>query len=224
MPHTMIKFDENKMKLSSIIVFVLLCLSDVSGQLIERYGFKIGAATSHQNWEYKPSSLIGSFTPANLFHMNAGLFAESAPVSFFRIAGEINYVCKGAQKDVKTSTVENPEGSGRYVTWKLGIDYINLSALIKTNLIRGSFSPYIIAGPRVDFEIAKAVENDRSSFYDDFNKTRPGYKIGLGADTEIGERKFLFEIIYDGDFSELYENSNVRVTTYSVDFRIGIIF
>jgi hypothetical protein len=86
----------------------------------------------------------------------------------------------------------------------------------------GIIKPYLLLGPRFDYEINKSVSNDELSSFNDYKKSRFGIKLGLGSEvTAIGKR-LLFEFIYDHDFSEIYKNENVNVTTSSFDFRIGI--
>ncbi len=129
---------------------------------------------------------------------------------------------KGIQKEIEKTTGEYPDGTGEMVTWKLGINYLNLSLLAKPSFNLGIVEPYILVGPRLDYELNKSVDYDDASFYDEFKKSRSGIKLGLGTEVKIVSLKFLAEFVYDIDFSELYKNENVEITSGSFDFRIGV--
>ncbi|MFZ1289531.1 MAG: outer membrane beta-barrel protein [Melioribacteraceae bacterium] len=121
------------------------------------------------------------------------------------------------------TTPESPIGNGETKLWELGISYLNFSVLIKPNLSFGIIKPYLLIGPKIDLELSKSTETDES-FYDDFNKSRIGLRLGIGSEIKIINQRFLAEFIYDTDFNNLYENENLEVTSKSYDFRIGIFF
>jgi hypothetical protein len=87
----------------------------------------------------------------------------------------------------------------------------------------GSFTPYLLIGPKVDLELSKSTEPS-GPLYDDFNQFRVGLKLGIGSEINVINLRFLAEFVYDTDFSNLYKNDYLEITTYSYDFRIGIYF
>lgn len=204
-----------------VIFFFLVSISSSYSQILKGYGIKIGGTISHQNWDYTPISPVRGFDPDNKIGFNIGVFAELIDIPNLRLVTELNYVQKGIQKEIVKTESEYPDGVGS-VLWKMRIDYLNLSIMVKPMMDLGMFSPYLLIGPRLDYEIGKSLAYDQASFYDEFKKSRLGLKVGLGSEIKIIGLKLVTEFIYDLDFTELYKNENVKVTTDSFDFRIGI--
>ncbi|KAF0152455.1 MAG: hypothetical protein FD143_1093 [Ignavibacteria bacterium] len=205
-------------------LFILIFLFFVSvsySQFIKGYGLKIGATNSHQSWGYTAISPVRGFDPDNKIGFNIGLFAEHFNYSNFQLITELNYVQKGIQKEIARTESESPEILGK-VLWKLMIDYVNISILAKPKFALEKVTPYLLFGPRIDFEIAKSLAFDEARGYDNFKKSRTGVKMGLGSEINLFNMRFLTELVYDLDLLELYENENVKVTSYSFDFRIGV--
>lgn len=204
------------------IFFFIVSVSSSYPQFIKDYGVKVGGTMSRLKWEYSQSLHISNFEPDNKVGFNFGVFAEFLDVSYLRIVTELNFVQKGTQKELPVTAADSPDGNGNTVLWKLGINYLNLSILLKPNIELGIIKPYLLVGPRFDYEINKSVSNDELSSFDDYKKSRFGIKLGLGSEVKAIGKRFLFEFVYDHDFSEIYKNENVNVTTSSFDFRIGI--
>jgi len=206
-----------------VILLVIFATSISYSQIIKDFGLKIGGTISHQNWDYTNLGFDPGFNPDNKLGFNIGLFVESPDISFLRIVGELNFVQKGIQEELAVTTAESPIPTGETKLWKLGINYLNLSILVKPNLDFNLIKPYILIGPKIDLELSKSVESEES-FYDEFNKNPIGLRLGLGSEIQIINLRFLAEFIYDTDFENLYKNKNVEVTSHSYDFRIGIFF
>lgn len=138
------------------LLFIMFSfVSILHSQLAIDYGIKIGGTISHQNWDYTPISAVQGFDPDNKLGFNAGIFAEFTTFPFITVVTELNYVQKGIQKEIVEASVENPDGNGKTVMWKLGINYINLSLLAKPEFDLGIVKPYLLVGPRLDYELNK---------------------------------------------------------------------
>ena len=210
-----------KRLLLALILFSFISTSQA--QFVRGYGFKLGSTISNQDWEYVPSLNI-TLDSDNRIGLNIGFFAELLNNPILSIVTELNYVQKGMKIDLQKTTVSNPDGTGEFFTWDTRIDYINLSALGKIRLDLGIVSPYVIAGPKIDFEINKVFSlNEANIVEDNFNKNRIGFKVGIGAEIKLMSLNLLAEILYDADFNELYENENLKVNSNSIDFRVGLM-
>ncbi len=206
----------------ALILFSFISTSQA--QLIRGYGIKLGTTISSQTWEYVPA-LNFTFEPDNRIGLNIGIFAELLNNPIISIVTELNYIQKGMKEEVPVTTPSQPDGTGEFVTWDTRIDYINLSAFGKLRLNLGIVSPYVIAGPKIDFEINKEHSlDDTNIFENNFNKNRIGFKVGIGTEINLMSLNLLAEILYDADFNELYENEFLKVTSNSIDFRIGLMF
>lgn len=207
--------------------FLLLFLfgSSISfSQIISGYGVKIGLTSSQFNWDYTPISGLDNLD----FHsdrkpgLNAGLFVDFFDLPYFTICTEINYIEKGFQKEIYSTSTDNPE-FGPKVLWKVSFNYFNISVLAKPKIDLGLISPYILIGPRFDIEISKSSQLDNPENYKDYLSKRFGIKCGIGSEINLFELNFLAEFIWDIDLKDIYQNPNVNVKTNSFDIRFGII-
>lgn len=214
------------MKKICFVVALIIFISSSQAQIIRGYGLKVGATISNQEWEYsKESGLSGSsFDTDNRFGFNIGIFSEFLNIPFVSIVTELNYIQKGMKKELPVTTVTQPDGTGEFVTWDTRVDYINISAFGKLRFNVGLFSPYILLGPKIDFEIKKTNSLGSVNVVEEgFNKNRFGFKVGIGTEINLLSFTLLAEILYDADFNELYENKNLKVNSNSFNFRVGIM-
>jgi opacity protein-like surface antigen len=211
------------MKRLLFFIVVVIFQSSVSAQLIRGYGLKLGSTISNQSWEYD-QSVGASFDPDNRTGLNIGVFAEFLDIPLLSVVAEVNYVQKGMKDEVAITTAESPYPES-FITWDTRIDYLNLTALAKLRLNYGVLSPYLVLGPKIDFELNQDRSIDGGSIVEDeFNTSRFGLKVGIGTEVNLLPITFLVEILYDVDFDELYKNENLKVSSNSFDIRVGIMF
>ena len=206
----------------SIIIFV----PNSQAQIIRGYGLKVGTTISNQDWEYfnSPGLRYPSIHSDNRTGLNIGIFSEFLNLPHISILTELNYIQKGMKKDIPVRTVTQPEGTGELINWDIRVDYINLSAFGKLKFNVGSFAPYVLLGPKIDFEISKIISLGwENNVENDFNKNRFGFKAGIGTELNLFAFSLLAEFVFDADFNELYENQNLKIKSNSFDLRIGII-
>lgn len=204
------------------LFLITLCLSTTSqAQIIRSFGLKVGATNSSEYWERNDN--LPDMDPENRWGFNVGIFSELFNTKYLTLVTEANYFQKGMKEDLPVTTITNPDGTGEYITWDTRVDYINFSALGKMRLDLNKISPYILIGPKVDFQI-----NIESSFgflnevEKNFNEVMYGLRIGAGSEFQFESFSLLAEILYDYNFNNLYENENLTVTSDSFDFRVGI--
>ncbi len=209
------------MKKLLIAVLLLGIYSTSYAQFLKSFGFKAGGTVSNQKWDYAPQGAI-SIAPDSKIGFNAGVFAEFLNLPFISLVGEVNYVEKGMQMDIIVTSINNPDG-GEEKLWKAGFNYLNFSLLAKVRLDGIIFTPYLLAGPKADFEISKSGEfiTDGSAF-NEFKKSRYGFKAGIGTEVKLFKINFIAEVLYDADFGSLYEGGFLKVTSSAVDFRTGV--
>ena len=173
------------MKRFFLALILVTFISTSQAQFVRGYGIKLGTTVSNQDWEYVPSLNV-TLNPDNRLGLNIGFFAELLNNPILSIVTEVNYVQKGMKTDIEKTTVSNPDGTGEFITWDTRVDYINLSALGKIRVKLGIVSPYVIAGPKIDFEINKVFSlNEANSVEENFNKNRIGFKVGIGAEINL---------------------------------------
>ena len=209
------------MKKLFVVVLILGLYSTSQAQFIKGLGIKVGGTASNQKWEYAPSSPI-SLNPDTKIGITVGAFAEFLNLPFISLIGEVNYVEKGMQMDVLVTGVNDPGGAVEEL-WKAGFNYLNLSLLAKVRLDGIIFTPYLLAGPKVDIEINRSGKLiTAGSIFNDFKKNRIGFKAGIGTEVKLFKITFLAEVLYDADLGTLYEGGLLKVTSSAVDFRTGV--
>ena len=202
-------------KLFVCLIIFTISATAVNAQFVRGWGLKAGATFSKQEWDY--SSSPGDPEKYNRTGLNVGVFVELLNNPLFTIVTEANYVQKGAESNV---TVPLP-GPDAEITSDKRIDYINFAALGKVRINLGIIRPYVLAGPKIDFEIEKT---NSEPFQDNFQKGRWGFKVGVGSEVNILPINMFAEILYDADFNDLYDNQSLHINTSSVDLRVGILF
>lgn len=208
------------MKKSIFVILFLLGYSILSAQFVRSYGIKAGMTISNQTWDYSVSGL--NFKPEDRTGLNIGVYMELLDIPLISIVTELNYIQKGMSIDIPRTTSNNPN-SNDFVKWDTRIDYLNIAALAKLRFNYGILTPYLVIGPKVDYEIGKSFSDvNAQEVEDSFKKERLGAKVGLGTEINFLPIEFLVEILYDADFNELYDNSNLKVSSDSFDLRIGI--
>ncbi len=208
-------------------VFALMFVFTSSqAQIIRGYGLKVGTTISNQEWEYSQESGLSyaSFNTDNRIGINIGVFAEILDMPFVSIVTEVNYIQKGMKKEIPITTTAQPDGTGEFITWDTRLDYINISALGKVRLNYGIFTPYLLFGPKIDFEINKKNSLDPNNIFEEnYNKNRFGLNVGLGTEINLISFNVLTEFLYDMDLNELYKNENLKINSNSFSLRVGIM-
>lgn len=208
-------------KMLILLAILSLTVTTINAQFVRGYGLKVGSTLSNQDWDYDNSSGF-NFNPDNRIGLNVGLFAELLDIPFFSVVTEFNYIQKGMTDELNITTADNPSGISK-VEWDSRLDYINISVLGKFRLNYLLFRPYLLLGPKIDFEIVKE-SNLSGGLEDDFESNRIGLKAGIGTEINLLPVTIMAELLYDADLNELYENENLKVNTSSFDFRLGIMF
>lgn len=208
------------MKKTLAVIIILFLSSSLNAQFMKGIGLKIGGTSSSQKHEYHFSGGPVNMDPDAKTGFNVGVFTEFFHIPFVSLIAEINYVEKGFQQDVYMTTIQNPDPQFK-VKETVSLNYLNLSLLGKVRLDGLICTPYILFGPKIDFQVSKKVTPFTDPLYESFNKTRFGFKAGVGTEVYLFGINFLAEFIYDKDLGFLYENPNLRITSHTFDFRAG---
>lgn len=214
------------MKKVCFVFALIFAFSYSQAQIIRGYGLKLGPTISNQDWEYSNSSGLSglSFDSDSRVGLNIGIFSEFLNLPSISIVAEVNYIQKGMKEELPVTTVTQPDGTGEFFTWNTRVDYTNISAFGKLRFNFGIFTPYVMIGPKIDFEINKKDSFGQVNVVaENFNKNRFGFKVGIGTEINLLAFNLLAEFIYDMEYSELYKNDNLKVNSNSFDLRLGII-
>lgn len=203
------------------IIFVILIHSLSHAQFIDGYGVKIGGTLANQDWQRKNATV--DFNPDSRFGMNAGIFMEFLNLPLLRMVTELNYEQKGMKLEFPLTTIEDPDGSsGKTKSILNRVDYLSLAVKAKLKSKAPLLSPYVFAGPRVDFYLNKNVDKNFKSFYDEFKKQVYGLSAGVGAEFNTLPVDLLLELQYNHDLTSAYESAMYDINNQSFDFKIGL--
>jgi hypothetical protein len=222
----------------TIVVLVLFLLFSITSnaQIYKGLGIKLGTSVANQ--------IDKAFSSGSLnyeYGFSGGIFKEIHLYEKLNIVAEINYTQKGAYDEFYKEMNEYGNYTGSdYVHRKL--NFASFGLLCKYGGNADKFSPYILAGLRMDIFISgekkfeffnkdKSIDSLLTSWYDfplNNNKTF-GATIGLGLDYKPSKSLTVFvEGTFNPDFSYLgkylkfgYEYSTKN---YSFDLRTGIKF
>ena len=209
-------------------IFILLLLSIINpqslqAQLIRSFGFKIGGNIADEDWNYK-AGILSDVKNTSRFGLDLGAFVELLDLPVMSIITEIDYTQKGMKYDLPVTGESSPEQIGTQ-TINNRIDYLSILVLGKARYNLILFSPYIIAGPRVDIEINKNVDKGLNIIFKDFKKNNFGLTFGIGTELiKILPVSLLAEIRYNLDLSDVYSTDNLKIKNKSFDFLVGIMF
>lgn len=204
-----------------ILSLILFSYSAAFSQVVNSYGIKGGAVFAKQNYDY--SEPITMDTKYRL-GADAAVFGEFFKHPNFSGIVEFHYIQKGYKLSVPITTIEQPDGTGQYITLNPRIDYISLPLFVKIRKDYASVSPYIFAGPRFDLKIAYSTEYGYSN-YNDLNSVDFGLTGGAGLDFHISKNiGLLLEGRYSYPVTSSFSSSFVTIKNYSFEILGGIEF
>jgi hypothetical protein len=204
----------------SVTLLLLVLPTGDNAQLIKGYGIKVALTSSTQTFEYSNPPWTGfGPSPKRRIGFNAGVYVEWLALPIFSVLSEIEYVQKGFGEEFNI-TQNDPTVIATATEYRR-IDYVSFPLLGKFILPLNSTNLYILAGPRADFLVA--YDPNFSSIYKDFKKTMFGASFGIGLNLEtFMPFPLSLEFRYNSDFSDSFDNGNLRVRNNSYDFWLGV--
>lgn len=208
------------MKLILIISLILVLSFSAESQILTNYGVKFGAAISNQTWDYGAGFNLNN---DNKVGISPRLFADFFNWPIAQIEGEFGFTRKGFTDEIPITTVESPDGTGQYMDINNSLDYLSISVLGKVRFEAGKLSPYVIAGPQINYLINKNVSNGWDIAFDQFRKTNLGLTVGAGTElNDLLPFTLLLEYRYERDFMDDHGSPYIKVINYSHVILAGI--
>ncbi len=197
-------------------------LNECSAQLLKNYGLKMAVTSADQKYDL---TLAPGLETKRRAGFNVGVFAEWFDVPFFSLLTQVEYAQRGTGQVFAVTGPSGPEVIGTKTLYSR-LDYVSVPVLAKLRLQTGPFTPYIVAGPRVDFFLGyKSDEQEFNAVYDKFKKTSLGGSAGVGMQIEsILPVILLAEARYNFDFADSYETDLLKVRNNAFDFWVGVAF
>lgn len=208
------------MKLLFVIIFLAIFNFNVKAQIISDYGLKFGVGISNLSWVYEPDF---NLELDNKLGFSPRIFADFFNFSFIQLEGEIGYLRKGFEEKIPITTITQPDGTGKFITTNIALDYLSISALVKLKYELVMFSPYIIVGPQLNFLLNKNIEKGWEVVFDKFKENNIGISIGAGSEIKnILPVSILLEYRYERDFIDNFDSPNINIKNYSHVILLGV--
>jgi hypothetical protein len=203
--------------LSSGILFP----SYAGSQLLRGYGVKVGAISATQTWDYNVDITIDA---ERRWGLDVGGYVELFDTPYLSLLGEVHYVQKGFTFTAIVSSINQPDGTGEYLTVRPRVDYLSLPLLIKLRFDMQVVSPYVIVGPRLDLLIAKDPQGFQAVL-NEFKAIDVGLSLGAGAEVPTSFlSSVLLEFRYSPTFNTSFSNAFLTVRNQSFELLLGVRF
>jgi hypothetical protein len=198
------------------LVFTIGNLNEGNAQLVKNYGLKMAVTSADQEFGM-------TLDTKRRVGFNIGAFAEWLDVPLFSVITQVEYTQRGTGQVFIMTGPSGPEPIGRKTLYSR-LDYISVPVLAKLRFQTGLISPYILAGPRLDFLLGyKSDEGAFNTLYDKFKKTTFGASTGIGVQVEsFLPVTLLAEARYNFDLTDSYDAYSWKVRNNALDFWLGI--
>ncbi len=195
-----------------------------NGQIVKIQG---GTSISKLNWE-APS--IGNSSLFDEILIGYSIFAgiDYFDKQFFNLSSNIGIIRKGGKTEIYLTDMSgSPVG-----TWidKPTLDYLSLNTTIDFKYpIKDKISPFISAGPRLDYLLNSSRHFDTLDDLDDLNSVSIGLILGAGVKYSMSNLQFGLRTDYYLDFIKIADwpaengrgTGKVSVNTFAVNLTVG---
>ena len=213
-------------KIFTAVLLIIISSNYSNAQLIHSYGIKTGIVQASETWDYFPGSVWYGTENYNKSRIgfDFGGYVEWFNIPIVSVLTEIHYVQKGAKDELEKATIDNPDGTGEYISLTPRIDYLSLDFLAKLRYETPILTFYGLIGPRIDFLLGRN-EYARGDVFKDFKTTEFGINIGGGMDFPIALGfKIGANVIYNYSPQYSFTNQYLNVKNHTTEFLLTIGF
>lgn len=167
--------------------------------------------------------------------INAGGFLEWFDTPLFSLLSEIAYVQKGMKEDIPITTEQYPDGTGEFINYDCGTNYLSFSLLPKVRYEVKELELHAVAGLRIDYSLSNFVRVDGREpistyskqhyqlLFDRFKKTQFGGTFGCGMQLKsLLPFSTGVEIRYSPNWQNSYSNAYMKIKNNSFEFLLTI--
>jgi opacity protein-like surface antigen len=209
------------------LALLVLIVSSVSAQIIDKYGVHIGGTYTNQIWDYKffpDDKQIKDYKPGCYLF----LFAEKKVNELFSIRTEIGYIQKGFENNMNLilldgSSAGNTDGRVIYhdLGFNLGLKISPFSNYLNPYVLLGLGARYLLSYEDVIFEEfgSGSIFNIYSDQIEEFNTFNMDALIGVGI--ELNEL-IAVELEYDPTLIARFNDASLNVKDNAWVFKLGI--
>jgi hypothetical protein len=204
-----IEIKEMQMKINSFFAALTILLASAAigfAQSSSKFGLKGGAIFERQEFQYRGSTEHSGY--------DVGIYFTLAPSNWIAMITELHLVQKGSfKRDILLI-----ESTSNLALLNVGLEkrvhYASIPLLVKLSPEWRKFSPYLTAGPRVDFLLSD-VSNEFLEFDKNYARVNWGGSLGLGIQNQWLSFELRWEYshthYYDSDFLRAKHNAMVML-------------
>lgn len=186
-----------------ITLFFFLAVFNLKAQFLSGYGITLGGTRATQIWHTISSDQTDKMNYR--YGINGSLFLEMFSDPNLKWISEFQFNQKGAK--------EIPFNDA---TLKSRTNYICFNNFLKYRLEGYDFSPYLLAGPRLEYLLSSNGPLDYSKFH-------AGISFGIGSEFNFKDPWILFtEFHVNPDLNKSFKNDLLEVKNRSFELRIGV--
>jgi hypothetical protein len=168
-----------------------------------------GATYCTQIWNYTDPP--ASDTKKYRLGFNGSIFIEMINHPTWRWVSELQYNKKGGI-DV------TPNGD----KFNNGIDYISFNNFLKLREQELTITPYLIAGPRLEYRIASHPQNN-PDIINNFKTLHLSFSVGAGVEfLKFNPWLWFVEFQFNPDLTNAFQNPDLRIKHRAFELRIGL--
>jgi hypothetical protein len=176
------------------------------------WGVTAGGTYCTQVWNYADPH--PSDTKKYRLGFNGSVFIEMINHPTWRWVSELQYNQKGGIDQIASGDKFNN-----------GIDYISFNNFIKLREQELSITPYLIAGPRLEYRLASHAQNN-PDIIDNFKPLHISFSAGAGVEfLRFNPWLWFLEFQYNPDISNAFRNKDLddlRIRNRAFELRIGL--
>ena len=200
---------------AALMCLMVLLTAPAISQLVRTAGVKGGIVAANQEWTYRYAGDL--LVPEVRWGVDVGGYVEWLTHPFLSVSSEVHFIQKGFQTSVQVVSAANPAGTGMYLTEKARVEYLSLALLAKFRVELDGVTPYLLAGPRVDFKL-NSESDGFAIVLDRFRSSEFGATCGIGAEVRLHPAISVgVEGRYSPTFQPGYESDLLKVTNRSFE-------
>lgn len=184
------------------LTFLLLAYH-AKAQFLSGYGISIGGTRATQFWNTNASDKTDKMKYR--FGLNGSIFLEMLSDPNIKWITEFQFNQKGAKDIPYNQEILNSR-----------TNYISFNNFLKYRLEGYDFSPYFLAGPRLEYLLSSNGPLDYSRFH-------AGISIGLGSEFNFKDPWILFtEFHFNPDLGKSFNSETLHVKNRAFELRVGV--
>lgn len=213
-----------KVRALLISLFMLAGSPCLQAQSSWNFGLKAGVSLANQDVIFQLPDTEYQMETALIAGPTASLLVEYMWGKGWGIQMDAGYIPKGSSTTTESISVLHLENNrvveNKGASSRSSFHYLSFAPQLRYRILRGNFTPYLLAGPRLD--VLLGYESDAAYPLEEQRSVIPGLSFGLGAEAWFGQTGIFFEMQYQGDLFPVTGTDPVLINNLAGLFTIGL--